>query len=136
MIRHKLLLIGSIAAIILLSFLGYSIAGKEQERVDLSTSPVVKAEGIESKSEEWAQHYPRQYDSWKKTKNSYEIQDLLEKNPQLPVLWAGYGFAKDYNAPRGHFYALRSNQNTLRTGAPVDDKTGPMPTARQRKRSR
>ena len=41
----------------------------------------------------------------------------------------GYGFAKDYNAPRGHFYALQSNQNTLRTGAPVDEKTGPMPTA-------
>ena len=60
---------------------------------------------------------------------SDQIIDMLEEKPQLVILWAGYGFAKDYNAPRGHFYALQSNQNTLRTGAPVDDMTGPMPTA-------
>ncbi|MBF0198767.1 MAG: ammonia-forming cytochrome c nitrite reductase [Planctomycetes bacterium] len=53
----------------------------------------------------------------------------MTRFPQLPILWAGYGFSKDYNAPRGHYYALQDNTNTLRTGAPSDDKTGPMPTA-------
>jgi nitrite reductase (cytochrome c-552) len=54
---------------------------------------------------------------------------MLEKNPDLIVLWAGYGFSKDYNAPRGHYYILEDNINTLRTGGPVDGVTGPMPTA-------
>ncbi len=84
---------------------------------------------VKSNNSAWATSYPHQYGTWKKTAESDEITDLLKKKPQLAVLWAGYGFAKDYNAPRGHFYALQSNQNTLRTGAPVDAKTGPMPTA-------
>ncbi|MGK2943311.1 MAG: ammonia-forming cytochrome c nitrite reductase [Desulfuromonadales bacterium] len=84
---------------------------------------------IKSNNYLWAADYPHQFGTWKKTAESDEITDLLKEKPQLAILWAGYGFAKDYNAPRGHFYALQSNQNTLRTGAPVDAKTGPMPTA-------
>ena len=89
----------------------------------------VAAKGVESVSEKWADKYPHQYNSWKKTAENDEIIDMLDKKPQLSVLWAGYGFAKDYNAPRGHFYALQSNINTLRTGAPVGPNDGPMPTA-------
>ncbi len=84
---------------------------------------------VNSNNSNWAEDYPEQYNSWKKTAQSDEIVDMLEMKPQLAILWAGYGFAKDYNAPRGHFYALQSNQNTLRTGAPFDPKSGPMPTA-------
>jgi nitrite reductase (cytochrome c-552) len=87
------------------------------------------AGGVISNNSKWAEDYPDQFDEWKETSKSDKIIDMLEQKPQLVILWAGYGFAKDYNAPRGHFYALQSNQNTLRTGAPVDDKTGPMPTA-------
>ena len=82
-----------------------------------------------SNNSKWAKEYPEQFETWKMTAKSDKITDMLEEKPQLVILWAGYGFAKDYNAPRGHFYALQSNQNTLRTGAPVDSKTGPMPTA-------
>lgn len=89
----------------------------------------VADKGVESVSEKWAEKYPHQYNSWKQTSENDEITDMLEQKPQLAVLWAGYGFAKDYNAPRGHFYALQSNINTLRTGAPVGPDTGPMPTA-------
>ncbi len=84
---------------------------------------------VESRSEKWKEDYPDQYNSWFKTRSNDKIDDMLAEYPQLAVLWAGYGFAKDYNAPRGHAYALQSNINTLRTGAPVDQKTGPMPTA-------
>ena len=84
---------------------------------------------LEPRAYEWGKHYPRQYGSYMQTKESDEIRDMLEENPALVVMWAGYGFSKDYNAPRGHFYILEDNINTLRTGAPVDMKTGPMPTA-------
>ena len=125
----KLLLGCSLVAITSMSFLVNSINGKEEERKALNTSPVVKEKGVEAKNEEWAKYYPRQYDSWKKTSQSDKIDDLLKKKPQLPILWAGYGFSKDYNAPRGHYYALQDNINTLRTGAPVSPVTGPSPTA-------
>src|SRR5210317_1080943 len=87
------------------------------------------AGNIVSDNSKWEKDYPEQYATWKKTSKSDQIKDMLKEKPQLVILWAGYGFAKDYNAPRGHFYALQSNQNTLRTGAPVDSNTGPMPTA-------
>lgn len=89
----------------------------------------VADKGVVSRSEKWADKYPLQYESWKKTSENDEITDLVKKKPQLAILWAGYGFAKDYNAPRGHAYALQSNINSLRTGAPVGPNDGPMPTA-------
>lgn len=104
------------------------LAGAADQKAE-SKNPVVKENGVEAKNEEWAKHYPRQYASWKETSKSENLEDMLKKKPQLPVLWAGYPFAKDYNAPRGHFYAIQDNVNTLRTGAPVSPITGPLPTA-------
>ena len=99
------------------------------EKKGESQTPVIKESGVESKNEEWAKHYPRQFASWKETSKSEKIDDMLKKKPQLPILWAGYPFSKDYNAPRGHFYAVQDVVNTLRTGAPVSPITGPLPTA-------
>ena len=36
---------------------------------------------------------------------------LMKKNPRLIVLLGGYAFAKEYNAPRGHFYAVTDVRN-------------------------
>ena len=126
--NYKLLLVGSVVAIGTMVLLAQNINEREAERVALTTSPSI-AHVDRAENEKWARYYPRQYSSWKKTKENGKIIDMLEEKSQLAVLWAGYGFAKDYNAPRGHFYAVQSNTNTLRTGAPVDGKTGPMPTA-------
>jgi nitrite reductase (cytochrome c-552) len=127
-VKFKLLLVGSLTAIAAMALLASSINEREAERVAINKAPIV-AKADKNKNEAWSRYYPRQYSSWKKTKESDKIDDMLEKKPQLAVLWAGYGFAKDYNAPRGHYYAVQDNVNTLRTGAPSDDKTGPMPTA-------
>ncbi len=127
--KYKFLLAGSSVAIASMLLLTNSINGNAEEKKAINASPVVKEKGVESKNEEWAKSYPLQYDSWKKTKENDKIDDQLKNNPQLAVLWAGYGFSKDYNAPRGHFYAVQDLTNTLRTGAPIDAVTGPMPTA-------
>jgi nitrite reductase (cytochrome c-552) len=127
--KYLALLVVSVLAIFFLASMISSVGAKKDEQASLNAAPVVKAEGVESRSNEWAPHYPRQYDSWKKTKENPKIDDMIEKYPQLAILWAGYGFAKDYNAPRGHLYALESNINTLRTGAPSGPSDGPMPTA-------
>jgi nitrite reductase (cytochrome c-552) len=127
-VNYKLLLAGSTLAIGVMTLLAQSVNEREAERIALATSPIVPA-AVQHKSEEWAKYYPRQYGSWKNTKEGSQLTDMLKEKSQLPILWAGYGFAKDYNAPRGHYYALQDNVNTLRTGAPVDGKTGPMVTA-------
>lgn len=99
---------------------------KAQEAI-ITTVPPIKAH--ETRASEWGKHYPRQYSTYMQTRKSDEIKDVLKEDSALVVLWAGYLFSRDYNAPRGHFYALEDNINTLRTGAPTDHLTGPSPSA-------
>ncbi|MCH1929457.1 ammonia-forming nitrite reductase cytochrome c552 subunit [Shewanella sp. A25] len=83
----------------------------------------------EPRNEVYKDKFANQYNSWHDTAKSEEITDALAGDPSLVVLWAGYGFAKDYNAPRGHMYAVTDVRNTLRTGAPANAEDGPMPMA-------
>ena len=115
----------SLAAIALLA----NSIGSSQAADQPAAKPVIKASGVASKNEDWAKYYPLQYKSWRETSKSETIDDQILKKPQLAVLWAGYAFSKDHNAPRGHFYAVQDVVNTLRTGAPVSPITGPTPTA-------
>ena len=115
-------LVGAISAFGVVCILGCPAAG-------FAADGGVAEKGVEARSDKWAAKYPHQFNSWKQTAENDTITDMVEKKPQLAVLWAGYGFAKDYNAPRGHYYGLQSNVNTLRTGAPTGPTDGPMPTA-------
>ncbi|MBW3139679.1 ammonia-forming cytochrome c nitrite reductase subunit c552 [Ferrimonas balearica] len=74
---------------------------------------------------EWQAPYPAQYDSWLSTETDTEQQDELARRPAMVVLWAGSSFAKSYNTPRGHRFAVADVTHTLRTGVPPsgpDDK--------------
>ena len=84
---------------------------------------------IESVNEKFAAKYPKQYQSWRATEQGDKIIYADEVNPRLIVLWAGYAFAKEYNAPRGHFYAVNDVRSILRTGAPKNENEGPQPMA-------
>jgi len=120
------IVVSLVATVLMLSLLG-SIWGNKADQAMINTVPEIKE--LDPRSSEWGKYFPRQYDSYMATQKSDDIKDILKKDPNLVVLWAGYGFSKDYNEPRGHFYMLEDNINTLRTGAPVDENTGPMPTA-------
>ncbi len=125
----KSTIITILSVLIMVPMLLLVVTIKENKAEQLAINAVAEIKPFESKSAEWGKYYPRQFDSYMRTKKSDEIKDLLKEYPALVVMWSGYGFAKDYNAPRGHFYILEDNINTLRTGGPVDNKTGPMPTA-------
>jgi nitrite reductase (cytochrome c-552) len=125
--KSTLLTIVSILIMVPLLLLAVSIKENKAEQQTINAVPQIKP--FESKSAEYEKYYPRQYDSYMKTRKSDEIRDVLKESPAAVVLWAGYGFSKDYNAPRGHYYALEDNINTLRTGGPINAETGPMPTA-------
>ena len=125
--KYKFLFAISVIAIGLMSVLLASINEKKEEKESLLSVP--KIEKWETKNEEFRKFYPREFDSWKQTKNSDQIDDMLKLHPEMVVLWAGYAFSKDYNAPRGHFYAIDDVSNSLRTGAPTDKESGPLPSA-------
>ncbi len=125
--RLTLLWLGTVALGVPLVLL--VLGGREGGAAQEGKEPAPQIGRFESRSSVWGKYYPRQYATFMGTRKSDRITDMLKKEPALVVLWAGYGFSKDYNAPRGHAYALEDNINTLRTGAPVDGNSGPMPTA-------
>ncbi len=91
---------------------------------------------LEPRNEKWGDNFPRQYESYMRTQDTTfhskylysNRRDALKDAPELVVLWAGYGFSKDYNQPRGHMHAVKDIQETLRTGAPMKEGEGPMPS--------
>lgn len=126
------------ATIVAVFFLGLLASSITERRVEEASSckPEVVINNWEPRNEVWGKNYPTEYDSYQKNSESdfatkyngnAEI-DMLEVDPRLVVLWAGYGFAKDYNQGRGHAYAISDLRNTLRTGGPTGDNDGPMPS--------
>ena len=125
----------TLVVVFLLGLLASSIMERRAESVYAYT-PQVKYDQWEPRNEVWGENFPKEFQSYYETAdtmfrskfNGGAMIDMLEVDPRLVVLWAGYGFAKDYNLGRGHYYAVEDLRNTLRTGGPVDDKTGPMPS--------
>ena len=75
----------------------------------------------------WGRNFPRQYESWKKTQEltpatkygGSNPRDYLRTTPEYVVLFAGFGFSKEYIQGRGHWFAVedvsksaRVNENT------------------------
>ncbi|OJV31922.1 MAG: ammonia-forming cytochrome c nitrite reductase subunit c552 [Bacteroidales bacterium 36-12] len=115
-------------AVFLLGLLAASITERRAEIATLHANKVIEITGINPKSDEWGINYPREYNTWLKTKEmnfkSKHLgnmpEDVLEGRPEMVVLWAGYAFARDYSAPRGHMHAIEDVSHTLRTGTPGD----------------
>lgn len=118
--------------VFLLGLLAASITERRAEIATLYSNKKVEIKGIEPKSDIWGINYPREYTTWKKTKemdfkskhNGNMPLDVLEERPEMVVLWAGYAFAMDYSAPRGHFHAIDDVRNTLRTASPMNPGEG------------
>jgi len=129
-----MLFFATVVVVFLIGLLASSIMERRTEAV-FAYAPALEFEGWETRNEEWGKYFPRQYESLIETKdtsfrskyNGSATIDMLEEDPRLVVLWAGYGFSKDYNQSRGHYYAVEDIRKTLRTGAPMGDKNSPMP---------
>lgn len=72
----------------------------------------------------WRVSFPRHYDSFMRTSESYGrtayggndgIYDKLASNPFRERAWAGYAFELEYNAARGHYYAQIDQAESRRT---------------------
>ena len=126
-----------LATIIIVFFLGLLASSIMERRAEAvyAYTPKVDHSPFEPRNEVWGKNFPREYQSYLRTSdtgfkskyNGSAMIDMLEEDPRLVVLWAGYGFSKDYNQSRGHYYAVTDLHHSLRTGAPVGEKKSPMP---------
>ncbi len=126
-----------LATVVVVFFLGLLASSIMERRAEASFAytPQVEHSQLEPRNEVWGKNFPREYQSYLNTKdtnfrtkyNGSAMIDMLEVDPRLVVLWAGYGFSKDYNQARGHYYAIEDIWKTLRTGAPIAGKKSPMP---------
>ncbi len=130
-----MLFLASLIIVFLLGLLVSSITERKME-AKYAYKPLNTINEFEPRNEVWGENFPREFQSYYKTQednfkskyNGNTMIDMLEVDPRLVVLWAGYGFSKDYNQGRGHFYAIEDIHNTLRTGAPTGADNGPMPS--------
>jgi nitrite reductase (cytochrome c-552) len=127
-----IIFLASMIVVFLIGLLGSSIMERRAEAL-FAFTPEVKYADYEPRNEVWGENFPRQYQSYMKTAdtsfrsmyNGNAMIDMLEVDPRLVVLWAGYAFSKDYSQSRGHFYAIEDVYNSLRTGAPKGPQDGP-----------
>lgn len=128
------LFLTTVVVVFMLGLLASSIVERRTEAAYVNV-PKAEIGKFEPRNEVWGQNYPREFQSYYGTAdtsyrskyNGNAMIDMLEVDPRLVVLWAGYGFSKDYNQGRGHYYSITDVQNTLRTGAPKNPDEGPMP---------
>jgi len=129
------LFFATIIIVFLLGLLASTIVERRMEAVFVAT-PQTDISPYEPRNEVWGENFPRQFQSYYNTadtsfRSKYggnAMIDMLEEGPELVVLWAGYGFSREYNQGRGHYYAIKDVRNILRTGAPTNENDGPMPT--------
>ncbi|MCH7772223.1 MAG: ammonia-forming cytochrome c nitrite reductase subunit c552, partial [Bacteroidetes bacterium] len=104
-----LIFLATIVVVFLLGMLASSIIERKAESI-YTLQMIRPIEDWEPRNEIWGQNFPREYESYLKTLDTdfYSkhggsgMIDYLEKYPELVVLWAGYGFSKDYKQGRGH----------------------------------
>jgi nitrite reductase (cytochrome c-552) len=125
--KEKLIFLVCGLGAILVGLLASSVVDRKYEVTVQKVFPSGQIKDLEADNSKWAKNFPLQYESYMKTKDGAPKIDMLESDPAMVILWAGYGFSKDYNAPAGHAYAIEDIRNTLRTGGPTNANDGPMP---------
>ena len=103
--------------------LGMVIVSVNERRVESAKRGMLfEIPPAEMEAAVWGQNFPRQYDSWKITEDTSFIttyggsraRDYLRATPEYAVLFAGFGFAKEYNQGRGHWYSVEDVTKSLR----------------------
>lgn len=115
----------TLVVVFLVGLFGASIIERRSE-ANLNFQFVRELNEWEPRNEVWGENFPRQYETYVSTSDTNfrskyggsATIDMLEKDPNLVILWAGYAFSRDYNQGRGHYYAINDIRNTLRTDVP------------------
>lgn len=106
---------------LLLGMLLISIVQRRQEAA-LPPQTLRPISELEPDNAVWGENFPRQYQSWLRTKEGGSPTRYggpqpfshLERDPLLKQLFAGYPFSVDYNEDRGHMHSLTDVRRTGR----------------------
>jgi len=118
------LLAAGVAVVVFL--LGVLAASILQRRMEAQRQPPREPiDRLEADSSRWAVNFPRQYARYRLMAESTtrtvfggaDPRDYLEETPANVILFAGYGFAKDYRQARGHVWAVEDVLHTGRLSA-------------------
>ncbi|MBW2262558.1 MAG: ammonia-forming cytochrome c nitrite reductase subunit c552 [Deltaproteobacteria bacterium] len=122
---------GALAATFVLGMVVVTVMERRWETTQpqLVVTPVAE---WETDNAVWGQNYPREYETYLETKTedtrtefggSFQ-RDYLEDDPRQVILFAGYGFSKDFKQARGHYWAVDDIRDTGRTTRPDGTDTG------------
>ncbi|MCB0101565.1 MAG: ammonia-forming cytochrome c nitrite reductase subunit c552 [Anaerolineales bacterium] len=125
--NYTTLILAGLVVVLAAVLIGVMVYIQNQPAEVRAVQPLVEIAAMEPDSAKWGINYPNQYDSLMKTKtNNTDTAyagssqfSWLERDPRQVLLFAGYGFSKDYNDDRGHANAVEDVRATLR----VNDKT-------------
>lgn len=120
-----LLYILTIVIVFLIGVFGSSIIERRSE-ANFIVQNVKPINEWEPRNEIWGENYPREYETYVETLDTTfgskhggaKKIDILDRYPELVILWAGYAFSRDFNQARGHYYAIKDIRNTFRTDVP------------------
>ncbi len=121
------LLVSVAGALLVLGLLVVSVMERrwEAQRPMLVATPIPE---WEPDNAVWGKDYPREYESYMRTKitdtrteyGGSVPRDYLEIDPRQVVLFAGYGFSKEYLQARGHYWSLVDVNATARLIRPFN----------------
>ncbi len=116
-----LIFILALVAVVLLGLLATSIMERrwEAQRPSMVLQPIAD---WEPDNAVWGRNYPREYETYALTADDTTRtkyggsfpRDYLDDDPMQVILFAGYGFSKDYLQARGHYHAVEDVKKTLR----------------------
>ena len=106
--------LSGIIVVLALTVVALLVFMKNQPLQKRGVTPLVEIQARESDSSQWGLNFPNQYSSLQQTQTNNtrtsfggsEPYSKLEADPRLVKLFAGYGFAIEYNEDRGHLNAL------------------------------
>ena len=107
-------------------FVGLLFASIMERRNEAKVRPpLVPINALETDNSKWAANWPREYASYARmqddtTKTKYGgafPRDYLKETPANVILFAGYGFSKEYRQARGHVYAIEDVTKTKRVNS-------------------
>jgi nitrite reductase (cytochrome c-552) len=115
---------GSAIGVFGLGLLASSISSRRAESDVARVAFTSEIPAWEADNAKWGESFPREYNSWEATKAMNDNtkyggsghRDYLEDNPKLVIMFAGYGFSKEFYQARGHFHAVEDVTNTERVG--------------------
>jgi nitrite reductase (cytochrome c-552) len=120
----------AVVVAVLVGLLAVSIMERRWEaaRPSLVLKPIAS---FEPNNAVWGENYPREYESYLMTKDATTRtkyggsfpRDYLDEDPNMVILFAGYGFSKDYRQARGHYYAVEDVTQTKRIKTPFNPGT-------------